>query len=209
MIIKWVNCHVVDADSFDRGQRAWSELSGVPGFLGQCGGWSRREPGRAHVFAWWRRRPDHESFLAGAHDHLAAGQVGTFDTIETGLWERHLDVGATLPTDVPAGSVVRLAHCHVRDGRQEHFVRAQADVWNPGMGTAPGMRGGVFARRDRTEFLVLSLWNSVADHERYLTERFPGLRERSRVADDLDGITGDLIELDPAWTVTASSTRAG
>lgn len=60
-----------------------------------------------------------------------------------------------------------------------------------------------FARRGETEFLVLSLWTSVTDHERYCTHRFLNLRERSRAADDLDTITGDLIELDPAWTVTA------
>ncbi|MCO1579897.1 YdbC family protein [Crossiella sp. SN42] len=200
-MIKWVRCHAVDVDSFDRGQRAWSALSGLPGFLGQFGGWSRRKPGVAHVFAWWNSQRDHQEFMAGAHDHLAANQVGTYDTIEARLWEHCLDIGAGLPTGFSSGSVVRLAHCRVKAGRQEHFVRAQANVWNPGMGAASGMLGGAFARRGQTEFLVLSLWNSVADHERYRTDRFPDLHHRARATEDLDDITGDQIELNPAWTV--------
>lgn len=203
MLIKWVRCRAVDVDAFDRGQRAWSQLSGLPGFLGQGGGWSRSEPSVAHVFAWWSGQRDHQAFMTGAHDRLAADQVGTYDTIEVRFLEHHLDIGAGFPVDCSDGSVVRLAHCEVKAGRQEHFVRAQAEVWNPGMQAAPGMRGGVFARRGQTEFLVLSLWKSVADHERYRTDRFLDLHHRSRAADDLDAVTGDLIELDPGWTVAA------
>ena len=69
------------------------------------------------------------------------------------------------------------------------------------MAAAGGMRGGVFARRGRSEFMVLSLWNSAADHEEYVTDRFAELRRRSGATGDLDGITGDLVDLDPAWTV--------
>ena len=203
MLIKSVRCHAVDVGSFDRAQRAWLDLAGLPGFLGQCGGWSRREPGVAHVFAWWRSEQDYQQFMAGAHDHLAAGQVGTYDTIEVRRWEHQLDIGASLLADFSfsAGSVIRLAHCRVKAGHQEHFIRAQVDVWNPGMGAAHGMRGGAFARRGGSEFMVLSLWNSAADHEGYVTDRFADLRRESRVSDDLDDIAGDLVELDPAWTV--------
>ncbi|MCP3803437.1 YdbC family protein [Allokutzneria sp. A3M-2-11 16] len=203
MIIKWVRCRAVDAGAFDRGQRAWSELAGLPGFLGQFGGWSRGEPDIAHVFAFWDNQADHERFMAGEHDRVAADQAGAYDAIQVGLWESQLVIGAGLPADVAPGSVVRLAHCHVKPGRQEHFVRAQATVWNPGMEAASGMRGGMFSRRGEAEFLVLSLWNSQADHERYRTDRFPGLRDRSEAMSDLRDITGDLIRLDPAWTVEA------
>ncbi len=157
----------------------------------------------AHLFARWRNQRDHQRFLAGAHDRLAADQVGTYDAIEVRLWEHRLDIGVGFPSDFSAGSVVRLAHCQVKAGRGEHFVRAQAEVWNPGMQAAPGMRGGVFAARGQTEFLVLSLWKSMADHERYRADHFPDLRREARAADDLDDITGDLLELEPAWTVAA------
>jgi heme-degrading monooxygenase HmoA len=150
-------------------------------------------------------RRDHQEFMTGAHNRLAAGQAGTYDRIDVRLLAHHLDIGSGFAVDLPVGSVVRLAHCQVKAGRQEHFVRAQAEVWNPGMLAAPGMLGGVFARRGETEFLVLSLWRSVADHERYRTDRFPALRHRSGAADDLDDIAGGLIELDPAWTVSQST----
>src|SRR5438067_13272005 len=39
VLVKWVSCEVTDRPGFDRGQRAWSGLAGVPGFLGQSGGW--------------------------------------------------------------------------------------------------------------------------------------------------------------------------
>lgn len=203
VMIKWIRCRAADVDSFARGQRAWSALSGLPGFLGQCGGWSRDEPAVAHVFAWWNSRRDHQAFLTAAHDRLAAGQADTYDTIEVRLLEHRLDIGPGLPTAFSAGSVLRLAHCQVKADRQEHFVRTQSEVWNPGMRAAPGMRGGVFARAGRTEFLVLSLWRSATDHERYRVDHFPALRHRARPADDLDAITGDLIELDPTWTVAS------
>ena len=62
------------------------------------------------------------------------------------------------------------------------------------------MREGV-GQRGEAEFLVLSLWRSGTDHERYLSEYFPNLRERSGAADDLDSITGHLIDLESAWAV--------
>lgn len=149
--------------------------------------------------------------MAGAHDRLAAGQAGTYDGIEVRHWDHRLDIGASLLADFsfPAGAVLRLARCRVKAGREEHFHRAQADVWNPGMRTARGMRGGAFARHGQAEFLVLSLWNSAADHERYRTDRFAELRRESRAADDLEDITGDLVALDPGWTVPVTSGRAG
>ena len=59
----------------------------------------------------------------------------------------------------------------------------------------------MFGQRGEAEFLVLSLWQSVTDHERYLSEYFPDLRERSGAAEDLDSITGDLVDLESAWAV--------
>lgn len=202
MMIKWIRCHVVDVDAFDRGQQAWSELSSLPGFLGQGGGWSRHESGIAHVFTWWNDQQVYQAFMTDTHDHLAANQAGIYDTIKIRLLEHHLDIGAGFPLNFADGALLRLAHCQVRAGRQEHFIRAQTDVWNPGMHSAPGMRGGVFTRRGNTEFVVLSLWTSVADHERYNTDRFPNLQRRALPADDLDTLTSDLIDLNPTWTIT-------
>jgi hypothetical protein len=203
MLIKWITCLTADRAAFDIGQRTWAALHRQPGFLGQGGGWSRREPGLAHIFGCWADRPSHQAFMARTHDHLATAQAGTYHSIEVRLFERCLDIGEGFRGDFTFASLARLAYCHVPAERQDHFIAVQAEVWNPGMTSAPGMRGGMFARRGQTEFLVLSLWLSVMDHDRYLTERFPSLRAQSRAADDLDSITGDLVELEPHWTVCA------
>lgn len=150
----------------------------------------------AHVFAFWRSERDYERFMGGVHDRLAAGQAGTYDSINVRLFDLVIGDGPTL------GPVVRLAHCQVRAGRQDHFVQAQADVWDPGMRAVPGMRDVVFGRRGEAEFLVLSSWASATDHDRYRTDRFPELRRRSGAVDDLAGITGELVTFDPLWTVS-------
>lgn len=196
MLVKWVRCRVTDPDTFGRGQQGWAALAGVPGFLGQCGGWSRRRPDVAHVFAWWRSPDDHEAFLSGPHDRLAESQAGSYGDIDVHLFGHELTIGA----GPGRGSAVRLAHCDVRPGREEHFVRAQSEVWNPGMEAAPGMSGGLFCRQQR-EFLVLTWWRSEQDHARYESERFPGLRAASHAAGDLAAVTGDLVALERSWTV--------
>ena len=69
------------------------------------------------------------------------------------------------------------------------------------MAAAPGMTGGAFAERGDAEFLVLTGWRSAVDHADYVADRFPALRERAGAVDDLAAITGELIDLVPAWTL--------
>ncbi len=201
MLIKWIKCRVPDPAAFDRGQRAWVELRGLPGFLGQGGGWSRRESGLAHIFGCWADRRSYNEFMAGEHDRIAPAQAGTYHQITVDIFEHRLDIAEQFPADFADASLMRLAHGVVRPGHQAHAMRAQAEVWNPGMAGAPGMLRGVFAQRDESQFLVLSMWRSATDHERYLSERYPELRRRSGAADDLNSITGDVIDLEPSWSV--------
>jgi heme-degrading monooxygenase HmoA len=201
VLIKWVACRSADRAAFDRGQQAWADLRGVAGFLGQCGGWSRRDGGLAHIFGWWADESSYRTFMAETHDRIAAVQAGSYRSLDVRLFDKCLDIGAGFVADNTRGALLRLAHCHVRAHRQAHFVRAQAEVWNPGMSAAPGMLGGTFAQRGDAEFIVLSQWRSMADHEDYRNNRFMDLRERSGAAEDLDAVTGDLIDLEPKWTV--------
>ena len=203
MIVKWIVCQVSDPVAFDRGQRGWTDLAALPGFLGQIGGWSTTVPGQAHVLGFWNDRRDHDAFMAGAHDRLASDQQGSYSGIEARLFASALEIGTLRLTDLARTEVVRLAHCLVRPDRREHFVTVQGDVWIPAMAAAEGMLGGTFGERDRErdEFLVLSLWESADAHDAYGTGSVRRLRETAGVADDVDRLVGALIELEPAWTV--------
>jgi hypothetical protein len=201
MLVKWITCRASDRAAFGLGQQGWAELHGVPGFLGQGGGWSSNTAGLAQIFGFWSDPASYRAFMDQAHDRIAAGQAGTFDEPRVRVLDRRLDVGQGFPVDLSAVSLLRLAHCRVREGRRAHFVRAQAEVWNPGMAAAPGMCGGVFAQRGEAEFLVLSAWRTAAAHQRYLDNRFDRLRARAGLATDLDAVTGDVVDLEPSWTV--------
>jgi heme-degrading monooxygenase HmoA len=201
MLIKWISCEVTDHQGFDLGQRAWRILDGQPGFIGQGGGWSRHRPHLAHVFSCWTDREHYLTFMNSAHDRVAARQAATFRSIEVNLFARLLDIGTPMRGDITGASVLRVAHCRVRSGRQSHFMTAQTKVWNPGMTASPGMLGGLFAGDGKADFLVLTMWRSIADHERYRMERFPELRHRAAVTDDLDHLGGDLIDVEHAWQV--------
>ncbi|GIE86175.1 DUF4937 domain-containing protein [Actinoplanes regularis] len=201
MTVKWITCWATDRAAFDLGQQAWAGLRGVPGFLGQCGGWSRRTAGVAQIFGFWSSRSSHEEFLNGTHDRLAAAQAGTFEEVRVRVLDQRLVIGSGLLAGLPAVSLLRLAHCHVRQGRAAHFIQTQAELWNPGMAGAPGMCGGVFAQNGESECLVLSGWRTADDHQLYLDERFGQRYEKAGLAADLDDVTGDLVDLDPTWTV--------
>lgn len=201
VLVKWITCGATDRAAFGLGQQAWAELHGVPGFLGQGGGWSRNAVGVAQIFGFWSDVSSYQAFMDRAHDRVATAQVGTFDELRVRVFGRRLDIGHGFPVDFSAASLLRLAHCHVRERRQAHFVRAQTEVWNPGMAASPGMCGGVFAQSGEAEFLVLSAWRTTGDHQRYLDERFGQLRERAGLTVDLDAVTGDLVDIEPSWTV--------
>lgn len=155
------------------------------------------------MLGFWAGEASYRAFMAGAHDALAAGQTGSYSDIAVRLLTRRLDIGRPVNRALPDGAAaLRLAHCHVHSGRTTHFRAVQAGVWNPGMAATPGMSGGVFAQGGETEFLVVSLWSSEEAHESYRTERFPELRRRAGAAADLAEITGDLVAIEPRWTVT-------
>jgi heme-degrading monooxygenase HmoA len=201
VLVKWITCGTTSSAAFGRGQQAWDQLDNVPGFLGQGGGWSRKTPGAAQIFAFWSDPASYQVFMDGPHDRIAAAQLGTFDNIQVRVFRQRLGIASGLPAGLAGSSLLRVAHCNVRKHRRDHFVQVQTEVWNPGMATSRGMRGGVFSERTEAEFLVLSAWETAADHQRYLDHRFSELRNRAESAGDLDAITGDLVELEPSWTV--------
>ncbi len=192
---------MVDRRGFERGQRKWAGLLGEPGFRGQGGGWSRRRPEVAHVFGFWESRAFYDSFMARAHDRLAAAQSGTFKDIETRLFDHRFDVKTGFEPRFTDADVVRVAHCTVHEDRVEHFALMQQRVWNPAMAGSPGMLRGVFAEAPGHEFLVLSMWRSAAERGKYRADRVERLSLRAETETDVAALTGDVVQLDGDWTV--------
>ncbi|GHF24002.1 DUF4937 domain-containing protein [Streptomyces mashuensis] len=201
MLVKWIRCTVVDRRGFERGQRKWAGLLGEPGFRGQGGGWSRARPDVVHLFGFWESRAFYDSFMARSHDRLAVSQAGTFKNAQVRLFEHRFDVKVGFQPQFADADVVRFAHCRVREDRVEHFALMQEKVWNPAMAGSPGMLRGVFGEAPGQEFLVLSMWNSVAEHGKYRTDRVERLALRAQTEADVAAITGDVVEIEQAWTV--------
>jgi hypothetical protein len=173
-----------------------------PGFRGQGGGWSRARPGVAHLFGFWESRAFYDSFMARSHDRLHAGQVGTYTGMRVRLFEYRFDVKVGFRPVFSDADLLRVAHCRVRPGRVENFTLMQEKVWNPAMAGSPGMLRGVFAQADPgDEFLVLSMWNTAAEHGKYRAERIERLALRAHTEADVAAIAGDVIEVEPSWTV--------
>ncbi|MFD9423353.1 MULTISPECIES: YdbC family protein [unclassified Streptomyces] len=201
MLVKWIRCTVVDRHGFERGQRKWAGLLGEPGFRGQSGGWSRGRPEVAHVFAFWENRVFYDSFMARGHDRLAAAQSGMYRDMQVKLFEHRFDVKTGFEPHFADADVVRVAHSQVHEDRVEHFALMQEKVWNPAMAGSPGMLRGVFGQAPGHEFLVLSMWQSSAERGKYRAESAERLSVRAQTETDVAALTGDVVELEPSWTV--------
>ncbi|MEE1940900.1 YdbC family protein [Streptomyces sp. TRM 70361] len=203
MLVKWMRCTVVDRRGFERGQRKWAGLLGEPGFRAQGGGWGRSRPGAvAHLFGFWESRAFYDSFMARSHDRLAAAQNGTYKDAQVRLFEYRFDVKVGFQPRFTDADLLRVAHCRVRPERVEHYTLMQEKVWNPAMAGSPGMLRGVFAQaHSEDEFMVLSMWDSAAEHGKYRAERIERLALRAQLGADVTAVTGDVIDLEPAWTV--------
>lgn len=60
---------------------------------------------------------------------------------------------------------------------------------------------GLFGEAPGNEFLVLSMWWSAAEHGKYRTERVERLALRAQTEADIAALTGDIVDMEPVWTV--------
>ncbi|RFU84454.1 DUF4937 domain-containing protein [Streptomyces triticagri] len=201
MLVKWIRCTVVDRRGFERGQRKWAGLLGEPGFRAQGGGWSRAAPSVVHVFAFWESRAFYDSFMARSHDRLHAAQAGTYKDLHTKLFDYRFDVKTGFEPRFTDADVLRVAHCRVHADRVEHFAHMQEKVWNPAMAGSPGMVRGLFGEAPGHEFLVLSMWQSTQEYGKYRPDRVERLSARAQTDADVAAVAGDVVELEPSWTV--------
>uniref|UniRef100_UPI002810C7F6 DUF4937 domain-containing protein n=1 Tax=Streptomyces alfalfae TaxID=1642299 RepID=UPI002810C7F6 len=164
-------------------------------------GWSRGRPGVAHVFAFWESRAFYDSFMARSHDRLAAAQGGTYTGVRAKLFDHRFDVKTGFEPRFTDADVVRVAHCRVHEERVEHFALMQQKIWNPAMAGSPGMLRGLFGAAPGHEFLVLSMWQSAAERGKYRVERVERLSLRAQTEADVAALAGDVVDLEPSWTV--------
>ncbi|WP_225847390.1 YdbC family protein [Streptomyces sp. HPF1205] len=201
MLVKWIRCGVLDRARFDQGQRGWAALRSQPGFRGQGGGWSRAQPGVAHLFAFWDERGSYDAFMAGPHDGIAAAQEGTFEMLAVRLFEHRLDVKVGFEPRFDDVDLLRVALCKVRPDRIDHFTSMQERVWNPAMAGSPGMLRGVFGQGTGSDFLVLSMWDSATEHGKYREGSVARLSDRAELDSDVLSVAGDVVDVMQAWTV--------
>jgi hypothetical protein len=139
--------------------------------------------------------------MASAHDHLAVSQLGTYESLGVKFFEHRLDVKVGFRARFSDSDLVRVAQCRVRPERAEHFALMQERVWNPAMAGSPGMLRGVVAVGPDSDFLVLSMWDSVSEHAKYRDASLARLSERADLDADVLSVAGDLVDLVQAWTV--------
>jgi hypothetical protein len=204
VLVKWIRCGVLDRAGFERGHRKWAELPGEPGFRGQGGGWSRAQPGVAHIFSFWDSREYHDVFMAGGHGRLAASQAGTYEDLGVRLFEQRLEVKVGFLPRFSDSDLLRVACCKVRPERVEHFTLMQERVWNPAMAGSPGMLRGIFAEGAEGgvgDFLVLSMWDTSTEKGKYRESSVARLSQRADLDTDVLSVAGDVVDLVQTWTV--------
>jgi heme-degrading monooxygenase HmoA len=70
---------------------------------------------------------------------------------------------------------------------------------------ATGSVTGVFSHLDEHRYLVATGWRDHASHEEYRRDRLPALAERAAPTDDLRRLSGYVVHVSEAWTVTAAA----
>lgn len=159
------------------------------------------QPDVAHVFAFWENRVFYDSFMAREHERLSAAQSGTYKDMQVKLFEYRFDVKTGFEPDFTDADVVRVAHSRVYEDRVDHFTLMQQRVWNPAVAGSPGILRGVFGEAPGPEFLALSMWQSSAERGKYRPGSAARLAARAETERDVESLTGDVVLLEPSWTV--------
>ncbi|MEI5906636.1 YdbC family protein [Bacillus spongiae] len=208
MLIKWIKCTVLEKNktAFAKAQEGWENVKYAEGFLGQFGGWDRKNPLEAGILAFWRDSASYQYFMDHLHDELFAGsnQEVTYSTISVSTFEKLSNLTSTDLTKLfHTGEVIRVADCLVESGEQTNFEKAQHDVWNKGMEEASGMLAGVFCHSSSNSeaYLVASIWKDHQSHDDYVAKSLPLLKKQSHVKRTTKQVTGNIIDINPRWTI--------
>lgn len=210
MLLKWIVCTIAPEkrELFSESQAKWEDVRHVPGFLGQLGGWNVKDPSEACILAFWENEEMYKEFMEKHHDPIyeKTNQRGTFDAIKVTACRSIADIPGLydhiLPS-LPNAALLRLADQTLLAGHRDRFLAKQQDIWNPGMKQSGGMLAGVLgeALNDTNRVLVATLWDSEAAHPTYCDNTLPLLREKARIEENIEQISGRVVRLEPSWFV--------
>jgi len=210
MLLKWIVCSTSTEmqTAFSAAQEQWAALKGLPGFLGQVGGWNSKNPSQAGILSCWQDEAAYQRFMQHIHDDIyrRSDQKQTYLSISVTLFKDILAIPGSATDFLSAlsqGSVLRVTDSHVLPEQGQAFEQNQRTIWNPGMAEAGGMLGGVCAQaiEDSSRYLVASLWSDAQAHQAYLQTAFPLLRERAQLPQSIQHIEGWVIQLEKSWQV--------
>ncbi|QBD75265.1 DUF4937 domain-containing protein [Ktedonosporobacter rubrisoli] len=210
MLIKWIVCQVPAnaRRAFSIAQSQWSALKGMPGFLGQIGGWTSASPQQAGILACWQDEASYLHFMQSMHNALfeQSRQKGTYTSLSITLFEELMSIAGSqsdLQAALATGTVLRVTDSQLFPQRDQLFIHNQKTIWNPGMMQASGMYGGVFAQAQdhSSRYLVATLWSDLQAHQAYREALFPHLREKANLPQTLQSIHGWVLQLEKTWQV--------
>lgn len=210
MLLKWIMCRVSEQLKvpFSTSQSKWSQLSKVPGFLGQVGGWNLKSSEEACIVALWKDENYYKQFMNLQHDKIVRhnDQMGTYESIEVSLLSPTYDMPGSRKSMIESlqeACALRIADCFVKPNREEHFLEMQREVWIPNMCKAEGMLAGVFSKveHEPSRYMVTTLWKSLESHNEYAEKLVPSLRATASVNDDIEQLHGGLVSLNSDWLV--------
>lgn len=208
-IAKFIECEVAESmrPAFSKSQRSWYQLSDCKGVVGQFGGWDIGNS-NAIIVGLWQSHDDVTNFMKAVHDEVAneSSQSSTYRKCNV----RYFELASTINTPSAGASganILRIAHCEgVID--EARFLRDQELIWNPAMSKQLGMLGGYLWRSCSNDqnFMVLTFWASIKSHESYCNLVLPELRQKVRLTEYIQNLTGAVVKTERAWDVIPNKT---
>lgn len=210
MIAKIIQCQLAseaDKKGFDLAQQAWNGIAECEGLVFQCGGWLSQT--QAYILAVWQDSNAYQVFMDEYHDDIfiRSEQCKFYQTCQVELFKLVYAMPDELfeqeKTGLLKSGFMRLADCIVAHDGKQTFWDDQINVWQPGMLSAKGMKGGMVleSMSQPERLLVCSFWQTQVCHQQYTQAVFPQLRSQVRLENYIDNLSGLQLSLEPQWWV--------
>ncbi len=215
MFIKWIVCEIKDSfkEEFSIAQKQWIETQNATGFMGQVGGWDLNHYKTACIISFWENENALNLFMKNIHDKIFFNnsQSEYCNTIKVSYFNTVLKMEGKLDSlteTLNNGKILRTADCMVRVENIAHFTTVQKKIWIPGMKKSEGMLGGEFSKstENASRYFVSTFWDSIQNHEKYVTQELPNYKNESDVNNDIIKIIGRNILLVDSWKITKKVT---